>query len=131
MARQLGWRFSTCPTGQNLVPRVDDLTGLDNRQNRDKITKFDLEKNETIRGIKTDEVNAKKTQIDPPPGNVRSCKSLRSIVQTRRELAIEEHTTHAMSNCHSTPAPITNTDRYFVSGAMSIACEHPGEGSPP
>ena len=29
MERQLGWNFGACSTGHGLVPRVDDLTGLE------------------------------------------------------------------------------------------------------
>ena len=35
---------------------------------------------------------------------------------------------HAMDNCHTAPETTKNTDRYFVSGAMSIACELPWRG---
>jgi len=79
MAQQLGWHFGTCSTGHhNFIPRVDDLTGLDNLPNQkanDELREKEAQNN---------------TQIDPPPGNARSCQSLRSIGRTRRELAIED-----------------------------------------
>ena len=39
----------TVPTGHNHVPRVDDLTGLDNLTNGENITHFDLRQQETAR----------------------------------------------------------------------------------
>ena len=69
------------------------------------------------------------TQTDRSPGRGPHRKSSsRGRGEPSKELAIEEHTNHAMSNCHTAPAPTKNTDRYFVSGAMSIACELPWRG---